>query len=139
MGALKALECEKFGMRGIGKIFNWYKSKKIDAEDEVAVSFNPVSHTTLSTPLVNVRFLLSKALEIKQITSKEKNKIIQIAQNIYFPQRNYQLIFETALKEGIPMQKVKFLKKMSANKKYDLKFQDTLLCLKEINNNFNNL
>ena len=36
LGALRAVELEKFGMKGIGKIFQMYKNGIINADDEVA-------------------------------------------------------------------------------------------------------
>ena len=41
LGALRAVELEKFGMVGIGKIFQLYKFGKLNADDEVAVTFAP--------------------------------------------------------------------------------------------------
>src|ERR671911_1826051 len=41
LGALRAVELEKFGMKGIGKIFQLYKTGKLNADDEVAVTFAP--------------------------------------------------------------------------------------------------
>ena len=36
LGALRAVELEKFGMIGIGKVFELYKSRKLNADDEAA-------------------------------------------------------------------------------------------------------
>ena len=39
LGALRAVELKKFGMMGIGKIFNLFLKGVIDSDDEVAVTF----------------------------------------------------------------------------------------------------
>ncbi len=37
MGALRALECEAYGMRGVGRVFAMYKQGLIERDDEVAL------------------------------------------------------------------------------------------------------
>ena len=44
LGALRAVELEKFGMIGMGKIFELYKKGKLTADDEVAVTFVEGEH-----------------------------------------------------------------------------------------------
>src|SRR5919112_5731868 len=39
LGALRAVELKKFGMVGIGKIFELFSKAIIDSDDEVAVTF----------------------------------------------------------------------------------------------------
>ena len=40
IGALRAVELEKFGMKGIGKIFELFKKNLINSDDEIAVTFD---------------------------------------------------------------------------------------------------
>ena len=44
------------GMQGVGQIFQWYRSGKIEAEDEVALVFDPKTFKPISEPLVNMRY-----------------------------------------------------------------------------------
>ncbi len=39
LGALRAVELNKFGMKGVGKIFEIFRKGIIDSDDEVAVTF----------------------------------------------------------------------------------------------------
>src|SRR5690554_3186262 len=41
MGAIRAAELSVFGMRGFGKIFEWYVSGEIERDDEVALMHGP--------------------------------------------------------------------------------------------------
>ncbi len=132
MGALKAVECSPFGMIGVGKIFEWYQSEKIDAEDEVAITYNSKTFEATSDPLVNMRFAFSKAVDLKIISQKEKQNLLKIANKIYFPQRNYQSVFKEAEKKLFPEQKLKALKKLVVKNECNLKRLDAIACLKFI-------
>src|SRR5690606_30167115 len=44
LGALRAVELSKFGMIGVGKIFNLFRKGIIDSDDEVAVTFTDYSN-----------------------------------------------------------------------------------------------
>src|ERR687883_2053437 len=58
LGALRAVELEKFGMIGVGKIFELYKSGTIHADDEVAVTFAKDQHELQSEAMIDIRFNL---------------------------------------------------------------------------------
>ncbi|HXV88348.1 MAG TPA: TfuA-like protein [Nitrososphaeraceae archaeon] len=94
LGALRAVELEKFGMRGIGKIFQLYKNSVINADDEVAVTFVRGSNILQSEAMIDIRFNLFLAYKKGIITNETKRRIAKIAKNIYFPFRNYEDIIK---------------------------------------------
>ena len=94
LGALRAVELEKFGMKGIGKIFELYKNGIIDADDEVAVTFVRGSNILQSEAMIDIRFNLFLAYKRGIITNETKKRIAKIAKNIYFPFRNYEDIIK---------------------------------------------
>jgi len=97
LGALRAVELEKFGMVGIGKIFQLYKSGKIDADDEVAVTFAPEGNYRLqSEAMIDIRYNLFLAHKKGAISRQAKKAIARIAKGLYFPHRNYSNIIEEA-------------------------------------------
>ena len=55
MVALKASELDLYGMKWVGKIYEWYKSGKLISDDEVALFFDPAYFKPLSEPRVNIR------------------------------------------------------------------------------------
>ena len=61
MGALRALEMEPYGMIGLGTIFEWYRSGRIEGDDEVALMHGDadVNYVPLTLPLVDVRHVLA--------------------------------------------------------------------------------
>jgi TfuA protein len=97
LGALRAVELEKFGMVGIGKIFQLYKSGKINADDEVAVTFAPDGDYQLqSEAMIDIRYNLYLAHKKGVISKKTKGVLAKLAKEIYFPHRNYSYIIEEA-------------------------------------------
>jgi hypothetical protein len=94
LGALRAVELEKFGMKGIGKIFQLYKNGIINADDEVAVTFVRGSNILQSEAMIDIRFNLFLAYKRGIITNETKKRIAKIAKNIYFPFRNYEDIIK---------------------------------------------
>jgi hypothetical protein len=98
LGALRAVELEKFGMVGIGKIFQLYKSGKLNADDEVAVTFAPEGDYPLqSEAMIDIRYNLYLAYKNRVISKKTKSVLAKLAKEIYFPQRNYTYIIEEAM------------------------------------------
>ena len=97
LGALRAVELEKFGMVGIGKIFELYKSGRVDADDEVAVTFAPEGEYRLqSEAMIDIRYNLFLAHKKKVMGKKAKIVLARVAKETYFPHRNYANIIEEA-------------------------------------------
>ena len=95
IGALRAVELEKFGMVGIGRVFELYKNGKINADDEVAVTFVPEGDYRLqSEAMVDIRYNLYLAHKKGAISRQAKDALRRVAKGIYFPHRNYADIVE---------------------------------------------
>jgi len=89
LGALRAVELEKFGMKGIGKIFQLFKKGILNADDEVAVTFVRDKNILQSEALIDIRFNLFLAYKKGIITKQTKKRFVKIAKHVYFPFRNY--------------------------------------------------
>lgn len=97
LGALRAVELEKFGMVGIGKIFQLYKTGKVNADDEVAVTFASEGDYQLqSEAMIDIRYNLYLARKKGVINEKAKSMLVRLAKEIYFPHRKYTYILEEA-------------------------------------------
>jgi hypothetical protein len=97
LGALRAVELEKFGMVGIGKIFQLYKTGKVNADDEVAVTFASEGDYQLqSEAMIDIRYNLYLAHKKEVISEKAKSVLVKLAKEIYFPHRKYTYILEEA-------------------------------------------
>ena len=62
MGALRAAECARFGMKGVGRVFELYRDGVITRDDEVAVAYDPDSGHAVSESLVGIRIGLDSAV-----------------------------------------------------------------------------
>jgi hypothetical protein len=50
MGALRAAECDRYGMIGVGRIYEDYKSTRISDDGYVAMTYDPETFRPLSEP-----------------------------------------------------------------------------------------
>lgn len=96
LGALRAVELEKFGMVGIGRVFELYKKGKVDADDEVAVTFADGDFHIQSEAMIDIRYNLYLARKRGIISERAKKAIARVAKGIYFPHRNYPDIIDEA-------------------------------------------
>ena len=98
MGALRAAELHVHGMRGVGRIFEWYVSGAIDADDEVALVHAPaeLGHAPLTVPLVNVRATLEAARSAGAIDAAAANAVMDAARRIHFKERGWKAVVEAA-------------------------------------------
>jgi hypothetical protein len=98
LGALRAVELEKFGMIGVGKIFELYKRGTINADDEVAVTFTEEPQSLQSEAMIDIRFNLFMAERKGIIDTITKKIVARVARNVYFPYRNYNDILDKTKK-----------------------------------------
>jgi TfuA protein len=96
MGALRAVELEPEGMRGVGRIFEMFRSGELDADDEVAVTFDPSTLRPLSEPLVNLRIALGRAVAAGLLTAGQSQAVIRDLKELYFPYRTVPALYAAA-------------------------------------------
>lgn len=132
LGALRAVELNKFGMKGVGKIFELFRKGIIDSDDEVAVTFTDYTEYK-SEALIDIRYNLFLAYKNKEIDEKTKKIILTISKNTYFPYRTYNDIIHKC-KQKFPEQLeqiYRFENYINKHKK-SLKEMDAILLLKHI-------
>jgi TfuA protein len=130
MGALRAAEMYPLGMIGVGRIYQWYRSGEVAADDEVALIFDPETLESISVPLVNVRYALGKAVDAGLLTEEEPAGLLAAAKKIHYT----ELTFAQVLRDGralIPAgQSADSLERYLAG--FDLKHEDAVACLNEV-------
>lgn len=94
MGALRAAELKREGMIGHGLIFEAYCSGQIEGDDEVAVSYCPLSLEPRTIPLVNVRFWLDRLQAAGWISSLEHSALLRRARRIFYAHRTPERLDE---------------------------------------------
>lgn len=132
LGALRAVELSKYGMIGVGKIFNMFKKGILDADDEVAVTFTDYSNYK-SEALIDIRYNLFLAQKMGIMDEGIKKIILRVSKQTYFPYRTYGDILDKCkqMHPEINSQVEKFREHIQTNRK-SLKEDDAVLLLKRI-------
>ena len=139
LGALRAVELSKYGMIGVGKIFNLFRNGILDSDDEVAVTFTDYSDYK-SEALIDIRYNLFLAQKMKVIDKEVKRIILRVSKQTYFPYRTYTDILDKC-KQKYPdysLQIEKFSEYIQSNRK-SLKEDDAVLLLKRIKRMMNSI
>jgi TfuA protein len=131
MGALRASELDVYGMVGVGKIYQAYKSGHLVSDDEVALIFDPFSWEPRSEPLVNIRFNLDLAWQNGVISASCKDRLFHFAQAQYFPDRTYERMLSDARTQVKEKDLQRFREFLDRDKR-DFKMEDALLALERV-------
>lgn len=104
MGALRAVELERYGMFGVGRVFTAYRDGEIDADDEVVLRHGDEEsgYRAMSVPLVNIRFTLEEAKRRGLIDGSACAQLLECAKSCYYPGRNYQLLLDSPVAQTWP-------------------------------------
>ncbi|MBT2207843.1 MULTISPECIES: TfuA-like protein [Actinomadura] len=92
MGALRAAELSEEGMVGVGRVFELYRSGEVDADDEVAITFDPDTLRPLCEPMVNIRIAVAAARDQGVVSAEAAETVLAAAKDLYFPERSYERI-----------------------------------------------
>ncbi|MGZ4945742.1 MAG: TfuA-related McrA-glycine thioamidation protein [Halobacteriota archaeon] len=133
MGALRASELDNFGMIGVGKIYECFKEGVIEADDEVAVGYNPVTYEPVSDPLVNMRDALHALVDASIVNRHTRNALFKIAKSLFYLERSFPSVLKTAeLRGQIDSSDRKNIETFLTCYDYDIKKRDAKLVLKEV-------
>ncbi len=130
LGALRAVELERLGMVGIGKIFRLYKQGKIEGDDEVAVTFEGRDYSLHSEALIDIRYTLYHAYRAGVISKDTRRSLVKIAKGIYFPYRSYEAVISKAREKGIDEDELDALESYLPSNRRSLKEEDSIKLLK---------
>ncbi|MFC8824743.1 TfuA-like protein [Streptomyces sp. NPDC057137] len=100
MGALRAAELAPYGMVGVGRIFEDFRSGALDADDEVAV-LHTDDGRPLSEALVNLRAALTRAAADGQLEDIEAVRLADLARSLPYTSRSWTALGRLAAGEGL--------------------------------------
>ena len=122
MGALRASELDTLGMTGIGYVYNQYASGEVDSDDDVAAMLDSETLEALSEPLINMKYVFTNAVAENIITEDEKDELLQIAKETFYPKRNYaQTLRSSSLDNDKKDKLIDFIRTSPDIKKEDAK------------------
>ena len=101
IGALRAVELEAYGMTGVGQVFEMFRDGRLQADDEVAMTFCPETLRPLSEPMVNLRAALAESRRLGLLSPAEYRTVIARLKAAYFPDRTVPRLLQE-LKRIVP-------------------------------------
>lgn len=120
MGALRASELDSLGMVGVGYCYEQYASGNVDSDDDVAVMLDSETLEALSEPLINMRYVFDNAVNDNVITEDEKDELLRIAKETFYPKRNYaQALAQSSLDDDKKGDLINFIRESKDIKKED--------------------
>jgi len=98
MGALRAAELHRFGMRGFGEIFRLYRDGAVEGDDEVAVVHGTAEdgYRAYSDPLVGIRIALRDAAAAGVIGGEAAAAMLDLARAMPFRARSFRALDRAA-------------------------------------------
>nr|WP_210276833.1 TfuA-like protein [Rhizobium sp. BK316] len=132
MGALRAAECQAFGMIGVGRIFNDYVSGTIVDDADVALLHEPMElgGNALTVPMVNVRSTLDEMERLQFFDKAFRLALEQTAANLFFKKRSWALIVRACA--AIPASQKQYWLDMLKARTVDQKRIDALALLEAV-------
>jgi len=109
MGALRAAELADFGMVGEGRVFEAYRSGKLEScetafedDDEVAVVHAPaeLGYGPLSDAMVDIRCTLDRAARAGVISSALRDRLVTLGKATFYAERTYDALLDRAGREN---------------------------------------
>ena len=106
IGALRAVELSVFGMRGVGKIYDEYRSQTFTDDEEIAVIEAPMDDRLPSDALVdamvNVRATLKAAEQQNVLAAGVASALAAIAKSLSYRDRTFATVIRHARGHGLP-------------------------------------
>lgn len=135
MGALRASELDLLGMTGVGYCYEEYASGRVVSDDDVAVMLDRDTLEALSTPLISMDYVFKKAVQENIISQSEKDELIKITKNTYYPKRSYsKTLNESGLDDATKNALADFIRTSG-----DIKKEDAVELLEKIKEDIHHL
>lgn len=128
MGALRAAELRDHGMIGVGRIYRAYASGRWVGDDEVALLHGPedMDWRALTTPLVNVRATLVRAVRARVLAAGAARRWLKLAAGIFYQDRTWPFMIAAGREGGLNPREVSDFAAWLPSGAVDLKRADAL-------------
>lgn len=103
MGALRAAECDRYGVIGVGGIYERYRSGELEDDDEVALvhGADEEGFPSLSCPLVTIRARFASAVANGLLSPGEASELLELQRARWFPERQLADVARDAVAIGM--------------------------------------
>ncbi len=126
MGALRAAELARYGMRGVGTIYRAFARGTLVADDEVAVAHLPAAqgYRAVSDALVNLRDGLATAQKRGLVAARTAEALVELARGRFYRERSWAQLVADGRAAHLPSAQ---LDRLAAWEKPDRKAADARL------------
>lgn len=134
MGALRAAELHRFGMRGVGAVFRLYVRGVIEGDDEVGVTHGPAErgYPVVADALVNIRCTLRQAVRDGLVDAAAATHFAAAAQATPFQQRTPTALLGAAITAGMDAADAARIGALLTQRRVDVKRLDALRALRRV-------
>jgi hypothetical protein len=134
MGALRAAELHRYGMCGVGRIFEAFRDGVLEDDDEVAVVHGPAETGFLgaSEAMVNIRATLERAEREGVLSASSRHALEISGKSLFFPRRSWAAVLECARAQSIGKGELEKLRAWLPFGRVDRKREDALEMLAAI-------
>lgn len=102
LGAVRAVECAPFGVRGHGRIYEAFLAGSLTSDGEVAVGLDPDSaYRSTSIALVDARFAAAALRDSGKISDGQENDVVATISECHYLERSETLVRHLLVDEGI--------------------------------------
>jgi hypothetical protein len=134
IGALRAAELDAFGMRGVGRIYQFFKDGTSDRDDELAVVYEaePNGYRKVSEPMVNIRATLESAYRAEVISEATRYLLTAAGTALFYQQRTWPALLKAGEAEGADTAELNTLCRWLPAGRNDQQADDALAMLREM-------
>jgi hypothetical protein len=103
MGALRAAELHRYGMIGVGRIFEQFADGTLTDDDEVTVSHLAADDDfrAVSEAMVNIRATTDAAVHAGVVSDAERAAVVDAAKARFYPERGWDAVFNDVCRTGM--------------------------------------
>jgi hypothetical protein len=133
-GALRAAELDAFGMKGIGRIYEDFRDRVLEDDDEVAVLHGPaeLGYPLVSDAMVNIRTTLAAAAVAGVVARDVAAHVTDVAKSLFYKDRTWTVIRGAAVRANVAVSALDVLAAWLPRGTIDQKRRDALAMMDAI-------
>ena len=90
MGALRASELDRYGMIGVGWVYDYFRRSAVRRDADVALVYSPLDFTPMTVPMVDIEYWMEQAAAAGLIRNRERAVLLRVARKIFFADRTLE-------------------------------------------------
>jgi hypothetical protein len=135
MGALRAAELDRFGMVGVGAIYEDFRDGVLEDDDEVTVLHGPErsAYAVATEAMVNIRSTLRAAVAAGVVSEPTAAVLLRLAKSLHYTRRRWDAVLGAAEADAaVPAPERELLRDWLPTGRIDQKREDALALLDRV-------